>query len=757
MDSKDRPLFKSPRAIRHWMAQNEDSPMEPVGWDDSAQYIEDRNHQGASQYFRREARSRWAGDLPRPTFVYGVNAPLGGPIPRFGGFGVVENYPGDNPGHTKIRTGASGTQEEGTSFERGVGGYVQNRRSGSVTTSSSEDSRRFEGNSGHDEELRQRAMTSRDRERFADKPYWENGQRIRADTRRHPYNNYESGARTRGFSSTEHAYNRNARVPPPPPTLRQARTGLPDPTRTIDNPDLNLAPRGPDGHPQSEWAVRQASSSTIEHDDCPPPDPSYAAAEEERIARTREKPLAAGNISQPAWREGNPRLLGRFYRCQIHSIEQAYNLISFLDAGQQEAFELYSIIVGNLAAYPRTFRTEGEAHLMRFQQDIDRAWWITTTGVPRPPRHERHPNLYKSPRATAVGSTRGREHIAGPSTTRVSPEGAPRNYGPRTNVGTARMDAETVPDAAAPSGYGLTYTFGTAAAVHPTPSTAAIVTPDTAPIATGAEERGYLALTYDTTQGYLGRSAPNVEDARPAAAGDSDSGTTVNTRWTAGELVLRYQRTHPGVWARGIRGANGRMASAMGDSPNVSDVLAHHTTTALAPNERRTNSHQNRLFVNAVTRLFSVEGLYEIILRVGEYPLADKPLEHYPYPTDNITIFLVAAWYAQHGIVPDSTDVGYLEEYARTRRNVTSGLTDLTNSVWDGSTTNAAMLQNVATQVPHRNVLQHAPVPSAGIGASVHAPMDGVQSGTGVQTTAPQNAPEGPKTEGGQTPEGGNE
>ncbi|KAJ7027756.1 hypothetical protein C8F04DRAFT_1189311 [Mycena alexandri] len=664
MDSKDRPLFKSPRAIRHWMAQNEDSPMEPVGWDDSAQYIEDRNHQGASQYFRREARSRWAGDLPRPTFVYGVNAPLGGPIPRFGGFGVVENYPGDNPGHTKIRTGASGTQEEGTSFERGVGGYVQNRRSGSVTTSSSEDSRRFEGNSGHDEELRQRAMTSRDRERFADKPYWENGQRIRADTRRHPYNNYESGARTRGFSSTEHGVqSQRAEYHPPPPTLRQARTGLPDPTRTIDTQTstwlLGDQTATPNPSGRSGRQVRRQSNMTT----ALLRTPAMPPAEEERIARTREKPLAAGNI------------------------KQAYNLISFLDAGQQEAFELYSIIVGNLAAYPRTFRTEGEAHLMRFQQDIDRAMVDYHDGRPTPsapraaPQPVQIPARHRSWKHAGPRAHRGTFNNTGiarrsPKELRATHE---RGYG--TN------GCETVPDAAAPSGYGLTYTFGTASRSTPN---------------TRMRNEGTSPSPYDTTPRLLGRSAPNVEDARPAAAGDSDSGTT----WRAGYAARMDAWLAPWGTHRTI---------GCPRSPHHHRNGAQRAPDQLAP--------ESIICERRYTAVFSVEGLYEIILRVGEYLSQTSPLNTTTTPPDG----------QHHNIPGRRLCLGWQHHE---RRHATK----------------------CATQVPHRNVLQHAPVPSAGIGG-FGARADGWRTEWDrCANYGPSKRPGRPENRrAGQTPEGGNE
>ncbi|KAJ7914143.1 hypothetical protein B0H13DRAFT_2325587 [Mycena leptocephala] len=72
--SNDVALFQNPMAILHWMAQNEDSEMRDV-WNDSDAFIEDRNAGG--EYHDCRLKSRWDGKLPKPTFVYGMNATIG--------------------------------------------------------------------------------------------------------------------------------------------------------------------------------------------------------------------------------------------------------------------------------------------------------------------------------------------------------------------------------------------------------------------------------------------------------------------------------------------------------------------------------------------------------------------------------------------------------------------------------------------------------------------------------------------------------
>ncbi|KAJ7145023.1 hypothetical protein C8R46DRAFT_1232358 [Mycena filopes] len=321
---------------------------------------------------------------------------------------------------------------------------------------------------------------------------WDSGQRIRVDNRGHPYNNYEGG-RNRGHNlgAAENTHNRAPRGMPP---SRHSQQGANDPPRIIDNPNLSLS---------------QASSTAVEDDDCPAPDPRYAKDEEERILWVRERPIASGNLNPALWREANPSALGLFHRCRVTTLEQAYNLISFLGVGQMEAHELYTQTVQNFTAFPTSFRTEGEAHLMRYQQDIDRAWWVTTTGTVRPLRHEHHPHLYKSPRDVLHSRHDGSEGTSNP----LSLSTSRRRYGP-------------VPQSFAPPA-AASYAFGSAGMVRPAPSTTAVATRATTP-----------AVSADNSRGYLGQSPPNPEDTRPEQVGDIAQMTPANTLWTAGELGL---------------------------------------------------------------------------------------------------------------------------------------------------------------------------------------------------------------------------
>ncbi|KAJ6450555.1 hypothetical protein C8R47DRAFT_1230210 [Mycena vitilis] len=727
MPSNGSPSFLSRSTaafILRWMSF-EDSNMD-TPWNDSDSFIENRSGE-RNRYLARELLSRWDGELPRPTFVFGIYAPLDGPVPPFRGWGVVQDYPGDNP-DTRMNPGAPAPliNTPVMAPQSKPGPQSPGQRSGSVST---DDSRRHDSYA-HEEELRYRASHSmRDRPRMRDEPAWGEGNR---DSRRPtPYPKYAfEGTRSRnGLPPMRSAPPPQPRVTPqvPPGMVRM----VPDPVRTFDNPDLSMAPRGPDGHPQSEWAIRQAGPDATVDDDCPPPDLGYAAAEEERIAKARVKPLKEGRTHQPVWREDNPRLLGRFYRTQITTLEQAFNLISFLDAGQQEARELFETVTQNLAAFPLHFRTEGEAYLLRNQQDIEAAWWVTITGRRRASRQERHPGPAQARRQTAQGMGPFTPHPP----TLYTDRGNPPHYQGGASSSSAsssltrpfsRIDDPTRPhprvDAPRAARYG------------PRPPERAPPRPPT-PV-----------LSQDDSQGYLGRSPPNVSDVAPALSEFIDISLVPNTRWTAGALAGRYQHTHPSMWARGIMNSSGHIATTLGDTARREDVLAHHTNLALAPDHRRALNHQHHQFTQAVVNLFSVRGLFAHIVQEGGYPMDMLPMRHYDSLTDNMTIFLAAAWYVTHGIVPGSPDVLALEEFARARRNMQAGNEDVTNEEWAVDDMDAvATLGFTAPRIPLWADINHAPprplasasgatavgpAPGTGLEGSAHAvPMEDIVNG----------------------------
>ncbi|KAJ7712520.1 hypothetical protein DFH07DRAFT_974933, partial [Mycena maculata] len=226
------------------------------------------------------------------------------------------------------------------------------------------------------------------------------------------------------------------------------------------------------------------------------------------------------------------------------------------------------------------------------------------------------------------------------------------------------------------------YTFGSTTAVAPVPATTTVVMCN--------EGRRTQILTADP-------------DFPPLDA-------TINTRWDSGDVMNRYSRITPMQWNLGVRNFLGQVAMTIGETPRRNDVLAAQTFFALAPADRRRYSHQYRLFLTTATRLFSVPGLFNHIMAIGEYQLAQLPIAHYPFLTDNLTIFLVAAWFGQHGIVPGTPDVEALEDFARVHRNMTAHIENLNNVEWHDEPCDATTaLAMTAGEIPHWSVIVHAP------------------------------------------------
>ncbi|KAJ7503846.1 hypothetical protein B0H11DRAFT_1906249 [Mycena galericulata] len=688
------PLYQNDHAILNWMADQVDTDMAPR-WSDSAHYIEDQNNNG---FYDRRAISRWDGAVPHPTFVYSITASLTTPPPRFTGFGDVVNFPGDNPGPT---TGTSGRATPDTSTS-GSDRYDK--------------SRHWESPVAREATLRHQALTSR--ERFHKEPYWRDGhfddaprdQRDRQfDRNRTRFHNYTLAADDRQRArDASIARSRGLEPSPSPPSLsfRDMRHGQDVPPCIVANVDLAALPRGPDGHPQSAWAVAQDRDDPPDDDVvCPPPDPDYVSTEEARILRVRTRPPRdrRDNIT-PIRRQRDARLLGMWFTAQIATLEQAYNLCALMTEGSAESFTLFSLIVQNHATFPLEFRTEGEAYLMRNQQELGRNYWITTTGTTRASRTERHP---------PPGGYRGRSS-PGPSRASTSSAGMqegpsqPRTYGPQPSFPLAPL------------------TFGSTTSVRP---------PDDSKRAQPTKDKPRATtpvVSMDPGPSYLGQSPPNPLDEPPTyeMSGFPSPSARITTRWTIGEAMHVYVLRNPLHWGTGVRNFLFEIATMLGDSPNQDDTLGYLTSAALAPLNRRALAHWYHLFINMVVRLFSIRGLFAHVVRIGGYPQAALPMEHYGYATDNITLELVAAWFVQHGIWLGSDDVAILEDFARVRRNILAGITDLSNREWADEPRNACALER--TNITAWADIHHIPIPpvvapAAGLEASVHAvTMEGV-------------------------------
>ncbi|KAJ7499518.1 hypothetical protein FB451DRAFT_1385216 [Mycena latifolia] len=331
-------------------------------YDDSTGFIEDRNRRS---YHDRHQKSRWSGVLPKPTFIFGKHAPLDGPIPPFGGFVEVNNYSGDKiPAPVRVDS-------------------VRYPPSTTSTSSShwQDDDRHYEGDRYREEVLRHRAITSRDHDRRSDEPDINFGERPRYDKRlRHDdrseqvfdcvrFHTYSMEVED-GLRAREAARSRYQATP-----IARERAG-PLPMRTRDSPSLNNMPRAADAHPQSAWAIAQSGPEPPEDDvTCPPADPEYIELEELRILKVRN-PRERRDGLAPSMCTHALHLLGAWFHCQIQMLDQVYNLCALLAEGQQETYKFFRLTVQNLSAFPCSFRTEGEALLMRHQQELERAYWM---------------------------------------------------------------------------------------------------------------------------------------------------------------------------------------------------------------------------------------------------------------------------------------------------------------------------------------------------------------------------------------------
>jgi hypothetical protein len=116
----------------------------------------------------------------------------------------------------------------------------------------------------------------------------------------------------------------------------------------------------------------------------PAPDPAYVSLEEERLARS------AAKKTRDAAQAPRPRdeRLGLWQNLSIASIQQALNLIEWMDQGDDSAYEMFRFLVQNASAEPGAFRTKGENHIIVHQGRLDRDWWITTRGAARAPHSE---------------------------------------------------------------------------------------------------------------------------------------------------------------------------------------------------------------------------------------------------------------------------------------------------------------------------------------------------------------------------------
>lgn len=277
---------------------------------------------------------------------------------------------------------------------------------------------------------------------------------------------------------------------------------------------------------------------------------------------------------------------------------------------------MFSLIVQNRAAFPLEFRTEGEAYLLRHQQDLERNFWQTTTGAARPPWNHRHP-----PPGSSCRYSRQESPPCASSSRFHSDDDGTLVHVPRTPYPTRSYGpSQSVP--IPPLRFGTT-----------TPTPAATSRTQTArPRLPGFSTRRLQTITAsprvptptvsaDGGPGYLGTVPPNPNDRGPTydVSGYPTTDSRPNTRWNIGDLLFTYVQRHPENWARGIRSFLFQVARTIGDTPCQDDVLAYQTIVVLAPASPRGATHQYHLFFDMAICLFSIRGLFAFTVRTGGY------------------------------------------------------------------------------------------------------------------------------------------
>ncbi|KAJ7197075.1 hypothetical protein C8J57DRAFT_1546272 [Mycena rebaudengoi] len=249
---------------------NTDSDM-PGLYDNSEYYIEDRTTRRT--FHQHKAAGFWSGD----TYVAAIGDSLNVPPPLRGRATLTQ--PGVNPGHSvSVAIPAAAPAQSAplcpaaNTPNRGWGAPAWGLPSGPFAHKHAQDGdRHWESPQHHDNVLRQQAMQSRPR--FRDEAHWSGSlQQSRSPHWETTSSDYASRMRD------------NHRRAPTPGSAIGHRYGSHDAPRIVPSPELRLAPRGSDAHPQAPDTVRHNDPEYVGSDDGVASDFDYVKREESRLA-----------------------------------------------------------------------------------------------------------------------------------------------------------------------------------------------------------------------------------------------------------------------------------------------------------------------------------------------------------------------------------------------------------------------------------------------------------------------------------------
>ncbi|KAJ7454312.1 hypothetical protein B0H11DRAFT_1926520 [Mycena galericulata] len=387
----------------------------------------------------------------------------------------------------------------------------------------------------------------------------------------------------------------------------------------IPPPIVELAPRGPNGHPifpetiQPDEDVSDYGNSEDDSED--ENKTRKIRRDKERKQLTKALSKAGLPTASPAMPpHPNPSQIGPWAGHGIYTIAEARNLIKWVTSGCQRSRALYDYIMQYHHDVLTADRSDGVLHLVSAQNQTETAWLLRTTGDPTP-RSRRDPNA-----PTLSRNARRRE----------SKRKKARASGKATEVEIDEVDA-TVNQGVADIDLG-----------------------DDEP--TASEER---MATFPSTLGSSRAAANYVADPS-----DNQSPATASGL----EAMQVMQSLSPQLWEAGIRLENGQWPaenSPIGSTPWAADMLAARFLHFIAPEE---NTGLRAEFMELAITGLSLFGLYERMVQRGEWQYAERALEHFPF-SGPLSHSMVLAWIHQHGIPTQGRALIALRAYAASWRN----------------------------------------------------------------------------------------
>ncbi|KAJ7870418.1 hypothetical protein B0H13DRAFT_1896165 [Mycena leptocephala] len=514
----------------------------------------------------------------------------------------------------------------------------------------------------------------------------------RGDVRDEYANSLGGHARRERQSAQTQEYRERAREQ----SLRdRALSSQPPPTPLINAcnqpiPDVEVAPRGSNGHPI--FPTRAVPDDESEYEGSEPSEDEgeapekWRSRERERVSKSREK---AGSGVRPSLSTPPrpPASASVWRKLLINTIPEARNLLSWMGMGCPRARVMFRHLIEYFGHNLTALHPDGILFLLRKQIVAESAWLVATTGDATPmSRRDRA----KRPAVSRNERRKWARQLQAPSSSTTT--GDSSNTAPSNTEDDVPMPEPSVPRS-------------TATGVDP------------------------------FRQSYVGFSPPPVG----AAPTEGYRGPTASLSSVHYEIVSRS----PSTWVQGIRLDNGQWPtnnSPIGSSPLVNDLLVARFIHFISPGRNPSSIHRAR-FLETVLTGFSVFGLYERFVTRGQWVPASLPLERYPFDATNITLSQAFSWVHQHGIPSNSPESHMIHSYASSWRNLRMGYSDPSRQTFPDEPWNSIDVLNWPDgRITEWRTLMHGPPhpgvttsyprqPSGGLSMAAAQPDMGLEPG----------------------------